>query len=214
MLHLAQGWLLPFVARPPRFRTAGGSVAGALDKPQDRHFRRGETRQTRLQSGRGAARANAPAERGRDAARAGTRLWRPRAPPPGLPGGGDRRSRLSCRHRPYSNECTASHLNCAVKHWKVWLVLGWGTAWEYLQMLMALFSGGRAPFSAQFIRSARPRPCAAGPSPAECGPHTAGLGNPEHRERRAKGKRACRGTGCRIFQGGGAACIRTRRRRR
>ena len=37
----------------------------------------------------------------------------------------------SNRLRPYHVECTASRPICEVKQRWAWLVLGWGTAWEY-----------------------------------------------------------------------------------
>ena len=154
----------------------------------------------------------------------------------------DPRSTLHCCHRPHSNECTASHLNCAVKHWKVWLVLGWGTAWEYLQMLMALlFLGGtqgwRPPGgSATWPRtpSMLCRATAGGaraaqhwgeggwgagePRPPAPPPHAPahpvpGRGTDATRQTRPQRTRPPNLPGG-AAHGGGAACMRTRRRRR
>ena len=41
--------------------------------------------------------------------------------------------------RSYLLGYTGSHLNSEVKQCKAWSVLGWGTAWEALQVLLALF---------------------------------------------------------------------------
>ena len=43
--------------------------------------------------------------------------------------------------RPYCAEHTRSHQNSEVKQRKARSVLGWGTAWEVLRMLLALVSG-------------------------------------------------------------------------
>ena len=52
------------------------------------------------------------------------------------------------RWRPYLVEYTGSLLTSEVKLQRAWLVLGWGTAWEHLQVLSALLHealrGGRA----------------------------------------------------------------------
>ena len=42
------------------------------------------------------------------------------------------------RWRPYLVEYTGSLLTSEVKLPRAWLVLGWGTAWEHLQVLPAL----------------------------------------------------------------------------
>ena len=41
------------------------------------------------------------------------------------------------RQRPYCVECTRSHPNSEVKQRKARSVLGWGTAWEVLRVLLA-----------------------------------------------------------------------------
>ena len=43
------------------------------------------------------------------------------------------------RQRPYYVEYTRSHLNSEVKQRKARLVLGWGTAWELLWVLLAFY---------------------------------------------------------------------------
>ena len=43
------------------------------------------------------------------------------------------------RQRPYSVEHTRSHLNSEVKQPKARSVLGWGTAWEVLRVLLAFY---------------------------------------------------------------------------
>ena len=43
------------------------------------------------------------------------------------------------RQRPYCIEYTRSHPNSEVKRCKARSVLGWGTAWEVLRVLLALF---------------------------------------------------------------------------
>ena len=45
------------------------------------------------------------------------------------------------RQRPYSVEYTRSHLNSEVKQPKARSVLGWGTAWEVLRVLLAFLFG-------------------------------------------------------------------------
>ena len=45
------------------------------------------------------------------------------------------------RQRPYSVEHTRSHLNSEVKQPKARSVLGWGTAWEVLRVLLAFLFG-------------------------------------------------------------------------
>ena len=49
----------------------------------------------------------------------------------------DRCSATFFRQRPYSVEHTRSHLNSEVKQPKARSVLGWGTAWEVLRVLLA-----------------------------------------------------------------------------
>ena len=49
----------------------------------------------------------------------------------------DRFSALYFRQRPYCVEYTRSHLNSEVKQRKARSVLGWGTAWEALRVLLA-----------------------------------------------------------------------------
>ena len=49
-------------------------------------------------------------------------------------------SRLYCRQRPYRVECTGSLPTSEVKRRRARLVLGWGTAWESLGVLLAFFS--------------------------------------------------------------------------
>ena len=43
------------------------------------------------------------------------------------------------RQRPYHVECTASRPISEVKQRRVWLVLGWETAWEHRMLLAFLF---------------------------------------------------------------------------
>ena len=46
---------------------------------------------------------------------------------------------VACRQRPYFVEYTRSHPNSEVKRRKARSVLGWGTAWEALWVLLASF---------------------------------------------------------------------------
>ena len=88
-----------------------------------------------------------------------------------LPAGPGRAGGVCFRQRPYSVEYTRSHPNSEVKLQKARAVLGWGTAWEALRVLLAFcFSGavvvssadqGRAggvcfrqrPYSVEYTRS-------------------------------------------------------------
>ena len=49
------------------------------------------------------------------------------------------RSRCRCCQRPHSAESTRSHSNSEVKQLEARSVLGWGTAWEVLRVLLAFF---------------------------------------------------------------------------
>ena len=49
-----------------------------------------------------------------------------------------RRAAQHHRWRPYRIEYTGSLLTSEVKLPRAWLVLGWGTAWEHLQVLSAM----------------------------------------------------------------------------
>ena len=73
-------------------------------------------------------------------------------------GGGD--SKCGCttyfRQRPYSVEHTRSHPNSEVKQQKARLVLGWGTAWEVLRVLLAFCF--QKPPPAPNLRSDTPPP--------------------------------------------------------
>ena len=58
---------------------------------------------------------------------------------------------LSCCQRPYCVEYTRSHPNSEVKQRKARSVLGWGTAWEVLRVLLAFcFFGLEFTFESKF----------------------------------------------------------------
>ena len=54
-------------------------------------------------------------------------------------------TRLGLCRRPYCAESTRSHPNSEVKLRKARSVLGWGTAWEALRVLLAFCGGRRRP---------------------------------------------------------------------
>ena len=61
------------------------------------------------------------------------------------------------RRRPYLVEYTGSLLTSEVKLPRAWLVLGWGTAWEHLQVLSAFSLFGAAARKGQAVEGSRGR---------------------------------------------------------